>query len=436
MMISLFKLNVIYHFLFLQFLSIVGKLNDKFYVCYTNVLLFSIFSQSIFCFLHNFKVHASEECKVSKYSVEHLSTQNVNVTFELILAENYQELDPSLPSTILEIKNRGGHRCWHKHSTFLDHLLGVHNILRLWDQSLTTARVGLLHSAYSNSYVNLALFDPKLDDERNTMSEMVGKEAEELIYLFCIINRQSIVVDTILAQRKIPNMLDVPHLRNENVTVHLSSDTLRLLVVFTMADVADQYFGWQDQLFGGFEEENSMLKPGEDDVTKHNSMALWPGLSKPGLWMSYVSELGIVLSSFSDDDEKIPVPPIFDNCTKILLREDEAKARDLYWSVVMDVIPNQDIINTLLEASRLNPWFFECHVMLAQKYLHLNENVKAEQSAKQALDLQIMWGTAYDKRMSFPAWVAWTRVLYQRAINNEGWPSNSWDVNNFGMVYF
>lgn len=366
--------------------------------------------------------------------------------FELILAENHETLDASLPSTISEIKNRGGHRCWHKHSTFLDHLIGVHNILRLWDQSITTARVGLLHSAYSNSYVNLALFDPNIVDERNVMRHMVGEEAEAIIFLFCIINRQSVVVDTILAERRIPVSLNVPHLRNENQTVHLSEEIMRLLVVFTMADVADQYFGWQDQLFGGLEGENSMLLPGDDDVTKHNSMALWPGSSKPGIWMSYVSELCSVLVRVPDDnteeessghDDKhatMNIPPVFDNCTKILLREDEAKARDLYWSVVMDLIPSQDVIDTLLEASRLNPWFYECHVMLAQKYLHTNDNEKARIEAEHALELQMMWGTAYDKRMAFPAWVAWTRVLYQRALNNQGWPTNSWDVNNFGMV--
>ena len=85
-------------------------------------------------------------------------------------------------------------------------------------------------------------------------------------------------------------------------------------------------------------------------------------------------------------------------------------------------------------STKLNPWFFEGHVLLAQKYLHMKDHVKAKVSAQRALELQIDWGTAYDKRMSFPAWVAWTRVLHARAVNEEGWPSNSWDVNNFGMV--
>jgi hypothetical protein len=73
--------------------------------------------------------------------------------------------------------------------------------------------------------------------------------------------------------------------------------------------------------------------------------------------------------------------------------------------------------------------------MLAQKYLHMNKNAVAEKMTSRALELQQLWGTAYDKRLSFPAWVAWTRVLHQRSQSQLDWPTNSWEVNNFGMVY-
>jgi len=374
-------------------------------------------------------------CSASTSSEEDIRKRRLE-TLELILADDYEALDPTLPVSIAEIKKRGGHRCWHKHSTFLEHLIGVHNILRLWNESAVVARVGLLHSAYSNSYVNLALFDPKVDTEREIMHAMIGDEAEALVHLFCIIDRQSVVVNTLLAQGFIPeDGLDVPHLRDENVTVHLTSEILRLLVVFTMADVADQFFGWQDSLFGGEEKQNSMLLPGEDDLSQHDSYALWPGSSRPGLWMSYVSQLCAVAKTFRADAElSIGVPPVFNDCSEVLTRENEAKAIDLYWAVITDAVPSNDVIDTLEEATRLNPWFFESYVLLAQKYLHMNDNLKAKEASERALDLQLIWGTAYDKRMSFPAWVAWTRVLHARALNNEGWPSNSWAVNNFGMV--
>lgn len=195
-----------------------------------------------------------------------------DVVFEKILSNDFEELDhPVLSNTIQAIKQRGGHKCWHKHSTFLDHLVSCHNILRLWGENEIVGRVGLLHSAYSNSYVNLALFDR--NNDRSLMKSLIGEDAEELVYLFCIIDRQDVVVNQLLSSGSIPKAgISVRHLRDANVQVHLTAEVLRMLLVFTMADVADQYFGWQDDLFGG-----TMLVPDANDETmKHDSQALWP----------------------------------------------------------------------------------------------------------------------------------------------------------------
>jgi hypothetical protein len=73
-------------------------------------------------------------------------------------------------------------------------------------------------------------------------------------------------------------------------------------------------------------------------------------------------------------------------------------------------------------------------VVLAQTNLHRNDYDAASIAASKALDLQRQWGTAWDKRLSFGAWVSWTRVLHQRAMERLPWPENSWDVNNFGLV--
>ena len=249
---------------------------------------------------------------------------------EYILSDDLQKLDSTLPSTIQELKNRNAHKCWHKHSTFLQHLVGVNNILRLWGQSEIMGRVGLLHSAYSNSYVNLALFDPMT--ERHTMQSLIGRDAEKLVHVFCIIDRQNVVVNTLLKEGRIPpDGLIVPHLRYSNETVYLSPEFLRALLTFTMADIADQYFGWQDILFDGI-----MLKFGEDDVSRHNPNALWPGISKPGLWMNYVSKLCAVARTYEGEtggQKNSLLPPVFGNCTVAISEQDEAFARDLYWEV-------------------------------------------------------------------------------------------------------
>ena len=56
-------------------------------------------------------------------------------------------------------------------------------MLATWDQPEALARCGLFHSAYSNSYVNLAIF--KAGQDRELVKEDCGVEAEELIYKFC-----------------------------------------------------------------------------------------------------------------------------------------------------------------------------------------------------------------------------------------------------------
>jgi ribulose bisphosphate carboxylase small subunit len=383
------------------------------------------------------------ECSASISNVGECSAVAEVSVLEQILADDYEGMDPSvLPNSIRGLKARGAHRCWHKHSTFLDHLLGVHNILRLWGQGHIIGRVGLFHSAYSNSYVNLALFDPST--ERDLMRELIGNQAEDLVYMFCIINRQEVVVNTLLRQGFIPkDGLYLPHLRNPDENVFLSAETLRMLVVFTMADTADQYFGWQDQLFGGGGTEGSMIIPGQDLIVRHDSKAIWPGVSKPGLWMSYISDLGKVARTFDpswrtseiNDDQTLDVPPVFESGTQTLTVNDEAAARDLYWNVVTGEVNDDDeIVATLQACHAKNPWAFEPLVMLAQKYLHRNDYDAAMEAATRALDLQHQWGTAWDKRLAFGAWVSWTRVMYQRAEERKPWPANSWEVNNFGLV--
>ena len=378
--------------------------------------------------------HTSVNLQQSGFQDETLSSyKNFRALFEDILASNYEEIDPLvLPNCVKALKHRGAHRCWHKHSTFLDHLLGVHNMLRLWGQGTTVGRIGLFHSAYSNSYVNLALFDPS--KERETVQHLIGRDAEELVYLFCVIDRQDVVVNTLLRQGFIPHDgLFVPHLRNPDEKIFLSAETLHMLVVFSMADTADQYFGWQDALFGGGGNDGSMIIPGRDFPERHNTKALWPGISKPGLWMNYVSDLGKVARTINHPTLK--VPPVFESGESSISVQDEIEARDLYWSVVTGTISDEQvIISALQNCCQKNQWIFEPLVMLSQIYLHRSEYDLAVNAASRALELQSQWGTAWDKRLSFGAWVAWTRVILQRSKNREPWPTNSWDVNNLGLV--
>lgn len=71
-----------------------------------------------------------------------------------------EKINPKLPSLIAVLKSVGAGECWHKHGSFLHHLVDVYKILKLWKAPEPVCLCGLFHSAYSNSYVNLAIFDP------------------------------------------------------------------------------------------------------------------------------------------------------------------------------------------------------------------------------------------------------------------------------------
>jgi hypothetical protein len=419
--------------------------------------------------------HNDNDGSMKKDQHYNLSSNNV---LEAMLSSDYATIDPTLPNSVQILKRRRAHKCWHKHSTFLDHLLGVHHILRLWGQSPIVGRIGLLHSAYSNSYVNLALFDPAT--ERPIMRDMIGHEAEELVYTYCSIDRQAVVVDTLLYTGSIPfEGMKVPHLRDPSATVYLSPDFLQTLLIFTMADVADQYFGWQDELF----KNSSMLKTKSDNDDNanddhdhdsnngrqhHDPQALWPGISRPGLWMHYVSQLCAVAKTrihipkggADIDIQELSaslLPPVFDQCSSVLSEGNERLARDLYWDVMTtenappgttrsssgsqqqpnhddDSEWNQQMIIKLEACTEANPWIFEPHVALGQFHLQEGNFARALEATERAATLQLQWGTSWDKRLRFSAWVAWTKVLTQRAKASLPWPNNSWDVNNFGFV--
>jgi hypothetical protein len=57
------------------------------------------------------------------------------------LRANYTEIDGRVPPMLQLLADRGAAECWHKHSTFLQHLTGVWRIMTLWGQRPEAARV-------------------------------------------------------------------------------------------------------------------------------------------------------------------------------------------------------------------------------------------------------------------------------------------------------
>jgi len=284
-------------------------------------------------------------------------------------------------------------------------------------------RLALFHSAYANSYVNLAIFDR---NSRELLREKIGEEAEELVYLFCIIPRHEVTFQRIMANGKIPeNGMTVKHIISGE-DVHLTPYQLAAFLVVSIADIADQWLGWMDDMFGN---KNAEFIFGNND-----SGTLWLGPMRPGLFLTFASRAGKIIR-----DAQIPnfvLPPIFGKCTVVLLPEKEIRARDLYWQVSTEFYSSahaDTALKLLQEAVELNPFVAEFYISLGQIFLQKNDWEKALESALHALKMLQEWGIAYDKRITWEAKVAWARVLIQQAKKKE-WPTTPFGVLNLGLA--
>lgn len=126
-----------------------------------------------------------------------------------------ESIDKDLPSLVSILRSVGAGECWHKHGSFLDHLVDIYRILNLWKSPRPVSLCGLFHSAYSNSYVNLAIFDPST--AREFVRGHVGHDAERLIHLFCVVPRQTIIHDNLLFHYSDSEL--VQHLGESEVSV-------------------------------------------------------------------------------------------------------------------------------------------------------------------------------------------------------------------------
>ncbi|CAJ1933024.1 unnamed protein product [Sphenostylis stenocarpa] len=393
-----------------------------------------------------------------------------------------QSIDENLPSLVGVLQSVGAGECWHKHGSFLHHLVDIYRILNLWKAPHSVCLCGLFHSAYSNSYVNLAIFDPSTG--REVVRRHVGHEAESLIHLFCVVPRQPLIHDDLLfhysdqelmqhlAQSEISlrnakekglfdgeegwrkklqglvpaDGVEVKHIRTGE-GVHVSRRVVAVFVMMTMADFCDQLFGFQDVLF---DNANGRL-----EFSGNNSGALWPGDGKPGLWLNAISRMGAVYSLIAREEEifieekkrkgvgavvdvernediELVLPPVFDECTKVVEAGDQIVARDLYWEAVCEKGPGK-VEELLLGSISKNPFVGEPYVVLSQVYLSKGRFEEAEKQAEKGLRLLLEWGCPWDKRTSWEGWVAWTRVLLMKA-KDKSWPQSSWGILNLGLV--
>eukprot|EP01027_Heterolobosea_sp_BB2_P012611 GEZU01018256.1.p1 GENE.GEZU01018256.1~~GEZU01018256.1.p1 ORF type:complete len:208 (-),score=30.86 GEZU01018256.1:61-624(-) len=163
-----------------------------------------------------------------------------------MIKEEYDKLDPEINRMVELLTSHGANQCWHKHGTFKEHLFHTWRILKIWNQEDEVCRCGLYHSAYSNSYVNLAIF--KEHEDREAVKRTVGPDAEELVYIFCRIPRHKLIFDLVLNAVSSDEEIHtgppregilLPHIKT-GADIHLSTELIGQFFVMTMADTAEQ----------------------------------------------------------------------------------------------------------------------------------------------------------------------------------------------------
>jgi hypothetical protein len=392
--------------------------------------------------------------------------------------------DPELPSLVAVLRAAGAGECYHKHGTFLAHLLEVYRILRLWGAPDAVARCGLFHSSYSNSYVNLAIFQP--DTGRDRVRAIVGAPAERLVHLFCVVPRHQLIHEDLLFhytdqelrdhlatsqaqsqapvdcdaaasteqeqpawRRKLRSLVPVDgmvarHIRTGE-PVALSRRVVAAFLLMTVADFSDQYTDYQDELFGN--------EDGRLEFTGDNWAALWPGTGKPGLWVSAMSRVAALYNLIARDDQlllqenkqqkvgdddalvgELVVPPVFEGCTRVLDPEEQKAARDLYWEAISGG-GKRAAEGLLRESIKRNPFVGEPWLVLAQVLLNEGGGRYEEAAAAAARGVRLLleWGSSWDKRMSWEGWVSWGRLMRDKAQRRE-WPRTAWGIINLGLV--
>src|SRR5579872_5526196 len=215
-------------------------------------------------------------------------------------------MEPKLNEFISFLKSKGANECFHKTSTFLHHLLGVHHILQAWKAPIEVCRLGLFHSIYGTSWVSL-----KICSDRKELQDLIGKEAEELVFDFCNLNRMKFTFEFVLGQLYHQScnksMIDE---YTEFEGKKMSKRRIAIFILLTLSDWLDQWVAWQDDLFQTEKRKDLaefFIDCLEDKKGTENANAIWPGNHKPGLYLHVLSRLNQVLQKCNQSDLTCPI---------------------------------------------------------------------------------------------------------------------------------
>lgn len=269
--------------------------------------------------------------------------------------------------TVLEV--RGWSSVRHAHWSIREHLRGTEQILNAWKEPAGVRLAGFLHNAYSTDSFDHALFSL---DEREKVRSLIGERAEELVYLFCTIERGSIFD---AAQRRLDKQKELTvSSRVDGSLRQLAPSQARDLLVIHMANIAEQ------------------------SAAANRS---------PVEWMDRVSRLGTLVQGLDPR-----CPPVFDGCSKRVGLEGERRLLATYVAALRTCVDNKsDAAGNLWGSALAVPWVGEPWIWLGYLALASGDHETALRHGARGAQLLWLWGMAWDKRLTAPQWSALGSLL-------------------------
>ncbi len=150
-----------------------------------------------------------------------------------------------LADSVLKVANN------YKHSRgrdFQDHLQGVAGLLVRWQQEPLIVQIGLLHSAYSTQQYPYGLYSYA---EREKLAELIGPDAERLVFLFCSHDRVDLYSQAIGLCKRGQVLPDEGLVLRNALTggsALVPADVVARLLVVHAADLAEQLDGFNFEI--------------------------------------------------------------------------------------------------------------------------------------------------------------------------------------------
>jgi len=128
------------------------------------------------------------------------------------------------------LEQLGARRTSHSRRTLLDHLQGTHDLLVEWGNEPDICVAGLFHSIYGTYAFDKRSADMSMRDE---IQDVIGTNAERLVYLFCVTDRRSFYAR--LGALRF-TLRDIVH----DCDLDLDRSTLAALIEIEVANILEQ----------------------------------------------------------------------------------------------------------------------------------------------------------------------------------------------------